>query len=46
MNDLNKSLAALGLNKKEIERFLIIYNRAVELRVPYPLYYSFLKLKT
>jgi hypothetical protein len=46
MNDINKSLVALGLNKKEIERVLIIYNRAVELGFPYPLYYSFLKLKT
>lgn len=41
--DINRTLTIRGFNKKQIEKFTINYNNALELKVPYPIYYAMLK---
>lgn len=44
-NDIKKSLIAQGFSNKYIERFINIYKRSLNLNIPYPLFYTFMKLK-
>ncbi len=46
MEAIKKRLEANGFNKKQIDRFMINYNHAIELNIPFPIYYAFLKSST
>jgi len=41
--DIKTRLEAHGFTKKQIESFMIVYNKAIELKIPYPFYYAILK---
>ncbi len=44
MLNLEDTLKAYGLNKEQIEHYLIIYNSAISKNIPYPHYYTMTKL--
>lgn len=45
-SDIKKRLRDNGFSYKQIDAFMIIYSKAIEDNIPFPFYYSFLKLKT
>jgi hypothetical protein len=40
---IKERLVSHGFTSKQIERFMIVYSEAIELKIPYPYYYAILK---